>query len=102
MTLNEVLIWILNSGGGIVVVTWVLQRIPAFINIVSAATKQYIFFGSALFVNLIAFAVLNYVPPEILAQLTPWFAVLYGTFFSVFLGNAFNKFDKKFILKIEK
>ena len=102
MSLNEVLIWIVNSGGGIVVVSWILQRIPAYANIISAATKQYIFFGFALLINLIAFAVLRYVPASVLAELTVWFAVLYGTFFSIFVGNAFNKIDKKFILKIEK
>jgi hypothetical protein len=93
MTLHDFLLWLGNSGGGAVVVSWVLEQLPWYLGLVSKA-KQYVFFGLTLFVTVVGFVVITYVPQVTLDAIAPFFGLVYGTFISVFLGTAFHNTTK--------
>lgn len=92
MELNEVLYWLLNSGGSITVVSWLLER-WAWYQEQDANKKEMVFFVLSALVSLVAMAIINFVPAEVLAQIAPVFQAIYGVFATVYLGKAFHKFD---------
>ena len=94
MNVNGFLTWILTGGGSIMVVSWILERIPKYQAQVED-TKKYIFFGCSAFISLAAYAVLTYVPTSVLLAIAPYFGILAITFSNVFIGQAFHKNDKK-------
>lgn len=94
MDLFAWLAWLFQSGGSTVVASWILERIPAFVSIASAETKKYIFWIVSFLLSALSFAVITYVPREVLEMIAPYFGFLYGTFAVVFLGEVFHFFDK--------
>lgn len=94
MSLNEFISWIANSGGGVMIVSWLLERMPWYQS-KDAQTKEIIFFGATILVTILAYTVLTYVPAPILAAIAPYFAMVYTVFTSAFLGKAFHLVDKK-------
>lgn len=95
MDLFAWLAWIFQSGGSVIVASWLLERIPTYVNLASAEAKKYIFWFISFLLSSGAFAMVNYVPREILEQIAPYFGFAYGTFAVIFLGTAFHFFDKK-------
>jgi hypothetical protein len=93
MTLHDFLLWLANSGGGAVVVSWVLEQLSWYQNMV-AKTKQLVFFGITLLVTVAGFAVVAYVPQVTLDAIAPYFGLVYATFVSIFLGTAFHNTTK--------
>jgi len=87
--------WLFNSGGSILVASWVLERIPAYTAIVSAEVKKYIFWGLSFGLSAGAFAVVTYVPQETLVAIAPYFGFAFGTFGAIFLGTLFHQVDVK-------
>lgn len=94
MDVTQALQWIVNSGGGIAIVSWIAERLPWFQSQTSQA-KEYIFLGASVFISIVAYLVLTYVPAEILNQISPIFTILYGTFATLYLGKAAHLLDKK-------
>ena len=94
MGLNEFLLWLATSAGASVAVSWVLERIPAYVNILVAETKRWIFFGACLVLSLASYLVLTYVPVDVLQAMVPYFGILASTFASVFIGSGFHSVDK--------
>jgi hypothetical protein len=93
MTLHDFLLWLANSGGGAVVVSWVLEQLSWYQGLV-AKTKQLVFFGLTLLVTIVGFVVITYVPQSTLDVIAPYFGLVYATFVSVFLGTAFHNTTK--------
>jgi hypothetical protein len=94
MTFKEFMEWLVNSGGAIVVVSWIFERLPWFQGL-TATAKEYVFFGACAVVAVLGYVGLTYIPPEVIQTIAPYFGILYMTFSAVFLGNLFHKADKK-------
>lgn len=92
MTLNEFLVW-MGSGGSIVFVSWIAERI-AWFQALSKDAKQWVIYVSSVILSFIAYSVSTYASPELLAQLAPFFTILSASFISIFLGQAFYFFSK--------
>lgn len=93
MTLNEFLIWVGNSGGGAMVASWVLEQLKWYQEL-EADKKRLVFFSSTLVVTLLGFLGITYIPKDIIDSIAPYFAILYTTFGSIFLGTVFHKNTK--------
>lgn len=76
MSLQEFLTWIATSGGAAVALAFITERIPAFQTLTPQGKSLVHLIGSVGFA-LAAYAVLTYVPPEVLAQVAPFFQIVY-------------------------
>lgn len=94
MDLFQWLAWIFQSGGSILIASWVLERIPAYVSIPIPDKKKFIFWGLSFFLSAIAFAGVTYIPREILEAIAPYFGFAYGTFASIFAGEILHFLDK--------
>jgi hypothetical protein len=74
---QSVLTWLIYSGGAILVASWVLDRIPAYVALLPEA-KKYINMAVSVILALAAFACITYVPAAVFAQLDPWFKIVAG------------------------
>lgn len=95
MNLMDWLAWIFNSGGSILVASWLLERVPAYTAIVKAETKKYIFWAVSFGLSGSAFAIVTYVPQSVLLAIAPYFGFAFGTFGAIFLGTLFHQVDVK-------
>lgn len=77
--------WIVYSGGAVLIASFVLDRIPGFLNLSSEYKKVINIVVSAV-LALGFYAVLVYVPADILKTLDPWFKVIAG-FIAVYSGQ---------------
>lgn len=93
MNINELAVWILNSGGAVIIVSWLCERWNWF-QLKTASQKQWIFFGFTLILSLSAYAILNFVPANILNVIAPYWGILSGLFVTVFVGEMFHKVTK--------
>ena len=93
MELKEFLTWLLSSGGSSAVVSFILERVPAFQKLESEQ-KRWGFFLACVLVSVGSYLTLTYVPKEVLDQIAPFFALIATVFISVFTGSAFHKVDK--------
>lgn len=96
MTIDQLLAWLVNSGGSIVVVSWLAERFPWYKEQLPNV-KETMFFAACLVVSMSSYLALTYLPPETIAAISPYFTILYGTFGSLFLGNMFHSTDKKIV-----
>jgi hypothetical protein len=94
MTLPAFLMWVLNSGGSISIVSWILERVK-FYQSLASDVKQYVFYGASVVVAILAYLILTFIPAHLLTVIAPVFSILYGTFITVFLGQMFHRVDKK-------
>ena len=91
--LIDFLTWIVYGGGGAIAVSWILEKMPWYQEKPSGV-KQNIYFGIVSVFTLIIYAILNYVPAEVLAMLTPWFGIIAVTFVNVYIGTGFHRASK--------
>jgi uncharacterized membrane protein YfcA len=98
MTFAEFLAWLVNSGGAIVVVSFIFERWNWY-QAQPPDIKQYLFFGACVVVSVFGFLGLTYIPPEVIQQIAPYFGILYSTFLAIFVGTKFHQEDKKTINK---
>lgn len=89
MTLQQALTY-LASGGAVVLgaafVSWLAEAWPRFRDWDSAGGKQLVMVGVCLVLSLGAWAILKYVPPEVLEDLSVPFGIAAATVAAV-LGN---------------
>lgn len=94
MGLTDFLLWMGGSAGASLAASWILERIPAYVNIVVSETKRWIFFGVCVLLSGGSYAVITYVPSDVLQSIAPWFGLVASVFISVFTGTGFHKVDK--------
>ena len=70
--------WIVYSGGAILIVSWILDRIPAWVAWANAELKRFLSMIFACIVALGGYAAIVYVPADTWAKLDPWFMVVLG------------------------
>jgi hypothetical protein len=75
--LNALVSWIIWSGGALLIASWVLDKIPAFMAL-QPDPKRYINMAVSVFLALAAYAVITYVPANIFVILDPWFKIVAG------------------------
>lgn len=94
MTLPEFLTWLASAVGATVALSFVAERIPAF-GALTPEVKGYVMLGGSAVLALTAYAVLNFVPADTLAQLAPWFQVVYGVVAAWIANQVAHKADPK-------
>jgi hypothetical protein len=94
MNLNDALIWLVNSGGGAIVASFILEMIPQY-QALEANAKKLIYFAITVVITLIGYLTITYAPPDLIAQASPIFALIYASFVSVYVGTGFHKLTKK-------
>lgn len=92
MSLHDFLIWLASSSGAGVGASFILARIAWYVAL-PAEKKQWWFFGVCSVLSIGSYSVITYVPPEILSQIAPFFALLASAFAATFIGQAFNRLD---------
>lgn len=94
MTLPDFLTWLASAAGAAAALSFVAERIPAFTALAPDVKGYAMLIGSAL-LALAAYAVLAFVPAETLAQLAPWFQVIYGVAAAWIANQVAHKADPK-------
>jgi len=94
MNLFQWLAWIFQSGGSVILSSWILERVPQYQNIPDPEVKKYWFWAISTGLSAIAYAAVTYIPMSLLEAVAPYFGFAYGTFAVIFLGTAFHFFDK--------
>lgn len=92
MTLDQFLLWLASGGGASIALSFVLERIPAF-TVLSPSTKSYIYLAGSATLALAAYTVLTYIPPSVLEEVAPFFAIVAGVFVSWYAGQAAHAVD---------
>ena len=92
-TLIQLMSWIVYSGGSILIMSWIADRIQAFAN-ATKDTKQGIIIGGALVLALGFYAILTYVSPDVLAILEPFFRIISGTVIAYSGGQIVHSLTK--------
>jgi len=70
--------WLIYSGGSILIGSWILEHISAYIDLPIDA-KKLIAIAVNVALSLGFYAILVYVPADIMASLAPWFTIAAGT-----------------------
>ena len=94
MGINEFFQWLVSSGGTVIVASWILERV-AWFQTKTADFKEWFFFGATSVIWAAAYAVVTYVPQEVLTAIQPWFLGISGLFVVSVVGKLFHKADKK-------
>lgn len=87
MTITEFLTWLGSASGATAALSFVAERLPAF-KALSPTAKSYTMLIGSVAIAGVAYAVLTYTPPEVLAQMVPWFQVVYGVV-AAWIANQF-------------
>lgn len=93
MELNEFLQWLLTSGGIIIAVSWMVERM-AWFQLLNSDKKEWSFFGMTAVVWVLSYLTVNFVPAGVLEAISPYFAGVSGLFITVVVGKLFHKADK--------
>lgn len=93
MGINEVLQWLLGSGGVVIAVSWIVER-WAWFQAKAANVKEWLFFGFTAIVWVAAYLVVTYVPATVIAAIQPYFLGVSGLFITVVVGKLFHQADK--------
>jgi hypothetical protein len=93
MSPNDLFLWILNSGGGATVASFIWERIPWYQK-QNGENKRWLFFLSVLVVTLLGYLGLTYIPKDVIDVIAPYFGLVYATFTSYFVGTGFHLADK--------
>lgn len=94
MTLEQTIYWLVNSGGGAAVASFILEKIEWFQKQASNV-KQNIYFATTVFITIASYLVMTYVPKEYIDAVAPYFGIMYSSFAAIYIGTAFHKVTKK-------
>ena len=93
MEINDFLVWLMSSGGAIIAFSWIVEWVPGWQLLQSHLQELYSFLGSAV-VALVAWAVLAFVPADILAAAAQPFAMVAGIFLLIYVKDSFHNVTK--------
>jgi uncharacterized membrane-anchored protein len=92
-SVTELLSWVIYSGGAILAASWILERIRGF-QAQTPENKRLIAMAVSVAIAVAAYAVLTYVPAQILVQLDPWLTVTLGTIILYSGGQIYHQATK--------
>ncbi len=75
MKLTDFLIWLTSAAGASAALSFIAERVPAFQRL-SPAHKSLFHLAGSVALALAAYAILTYVPPDVLAQIAPVFQIV--------------------------
>jgi len=87
--LIQFLTWLSVSGGAVIAAAWIWNQIDWF-KLQSQKAENWIMLGTALALALLSKAALLYIPPDVLAQIQPWFETIAGIVAVFLTGRAAN------------
>jgi len=85
--------WLVYAGGSILIGSWILEHIPRFVAAPPEA-KKIINIIVDVVLALGFYAIMVFVPADILATLAPWFTVAAGTVVLYSGGQVVHKLTK--------
>lgn len=91
LALSEWLVWV-SGGGGAILASWILEKIPAF-QAYSSKAKKFISYALAGVSGIGAYALITFAP-ELVISLEPYFKIASLVFGSIFSGQLFHRFSK--------
>lgn len=77
LSLTDFILWLTTSAGTSAVLSFLFER-WAYFQAQSAKLKPWIMYGASLAVALAAYAVIVFVPADVIATLQPWFLIAAG------------------------
>lgn len=77
MDINQFLTWLATGAGATAALSFIVERIPKWHDLTSEARSWIGFVGSTV-IALASYAILTYVPKEVLTSLAPFFGVIAG------------------------
>lgn len=92
MDLEQFLRWLVASGGSIMAVSWLLERL-AWFQTLTPDHKDYTIFGASVVVGCGALAAINYIPESAVVAVAPYFLVVASIFTTVFVAKSFHRVD---------
>lgn len=92
MDLTQFLTWLATSAGATVALAFIAERVPAFQTLTPQGRSLVHLIGS-IAIALAAYAVLTFVPAEVLAQIAPVFQIVYGVAGAWIAGQIGHKAD---------
>lgn len=75
MSIYDFLTWLASAGGAAAALAFVLERVDAW-QTLSTNTKSWATLGGTIVVALASYAILRYVPKDVLDTLAPWFQII--------------------------
>ena len=93
MEVNEFLVWLASSGGAIIGFSWIAEWVPGWQLLQSHLKELYSFLGSAA-IALVAWAVLTFVPADVLVAISQPFAMVSGVFLLIYVKDNFHNATK--------
>lgn len=91
MTLSAFLVWLV-AGGCVIAASWILEQFDGF-QAQTPKIKRWIQFGLSAVIGLTALAIQVWVPPAVLEQIAPFFAVLCAAWVSIFVNQMAHLVD---------
>jgi hypothetical protein len=88
MDIFQFFTWLAGGVGSSIVVSWLFSKWPWY-NAQSSNFKKYGFAVACALVSLAGYAVMTFVPADILTMLQPYFAIIAVAFSGLFAGNSF-------------
>ena len=76
-SLQDVFAWVIYSGGAMLVVSWILDKIPAFL-LLPSDVKKIINIAASAALALFCYLGLVYIPPAVFAAINPYFLIVSG------------------------
>lgn len=77
MNINEFFTWLATGAGATAAVSFIVERIPKWHELTSEA-RSWIGFAGSTVIALGSYAVLTYVPKDVLTALAPFFGIVAG------------------------
>lgn len=90
--MNDILKWVVYSGGFAIVVSWVCERLPAF-QALSSTVKSAIQIGAALVLALGGYAALTFMPADVWVAIDPWVKIILGVLAVYGIGQVGHTVD---------
>ena len=94
MSIIEFLTWLGTAGGASVALAFILERVEPF-QMLSVDVKSYVVLGGTIAIALGSYAILTYVPANILEVLAPWFKIVAGCVAAWLASQVAHKVDPR-------
>ena len=76
-SLQEVFAWVIYSGGAMLIVSWILDKIPAFLAL-PPEIKKIVNIAASSLMAILFYLGLTYIPAEVFAIMAPYFTIISG------------------------
>lgn len=89
---NEILVWVTSGGGAAIIASFILERL-AWFQAQTSEWRRVIFALVSAALGLGSYAVIQFVPPETLNAIAPWFLIAISLVVPILTGTVAHTFD---------